>query len=226
MAYIDAGADPAARTKAAISVIAIHALLGAGLVAGLAVTGGIIDKDDTLTGTEVTLDPPPPPPDETLPEPTDTTIYTAPQAPTPPLDLNPAPPVPLDPVSDSPLDVVRDVTPLRPSPGPAATPAPTPAFTPVAARPANDTRRWITNDDYSNIDIRREREGIARYRLVIGSNGRVDACEITGSTGYTSLDAATCRLIERRARFDPATNNQGERVVGTYIGSVTWQIPE
>jgi protein TonB len=86
--------------------------------------------------------------------------------------------------------------------------------------------RWITTDDYSRSDLTRNREGTARYRLVIGSDGRVDACEITSSTGHTSLDTATCRLIERRARFDPATNSQGNRVVGTYSGSVTWQIPE
>ncbi len=224
MAFVDAGADPAARNKAAVSVIAIHALLGFGLVAGLTVTGVVNPADPPITGTEVTLDPPPPPPDDTLPDPADTVIYTAPQLPTPPIDLNPVPPIPMPPVGDLPPDTIRIVTP--PSPGPVATPAPTPAFAPVSARPANDMRRWITSEDYSRSDLVRNREGTARYRLVVGSDGRVGACEITASTGHTTLDNATCRLIERRARFEAATNSSGERVVGTYSGSVTWQIPE
>lgn len=61
---------------------------------------------------------------------------------------------------------------------------------------------------------------------MIGSNGRVNECEITRSSGHASLDRNTCRLIERRARFDPATNNRGETTVGTYSGSITWQIPD
>lgn len=228
MAYIDAGADPAARTKAAISVIAIHALLGAGIVAGLTVSGAIPTTTTIFEGTEIPLDPPPPPPDDTTPEPSEAEVYIAPQAPTPPIDLIPTPPTPMDPVRDTSRDVVRVVIPPRttPTPGPVATPAPTPAFAPVGARPSNNLQSWITTEDYSRSDLTRNREGTASYRLVVGSNGRVDACEITTSTGHTSLDTATCRLIERRARFNPATNGQGNRVVGTYSGSVTWQIPE
>ncbi|QZH75120.1 MAG: TonB family protein [Erythrobacter sp.] len=227
MAYIDAGADPAARTKAAAWVIAIHALLGAGLVLGLAVKEVLQPAPPPITGTEVKLDPPPLP-DDPIPEPADTSVYVAPQNPTPPIVLTPLPPIPMPPVSNDSSEVTRIVIPPRPSstPGPVASPAPTPAFTPVAARPANNMQSWITTDDYSRSNLTREREGTARYRLVVGSNGRVDACEITSSTGHASLDTATCRLIERRARFDPATNNRGERVVGTYTGSVTWQIPE
>ncbi len=227
MAYVDSGADTAARTKAAVSVIAIHALLGFGLVAGLALTPVLVDEDTGLSETS-SLIPRPRHPTKSSPSQSNSPIYVPPQAPTPRLDVNNTQPVPLDPVSDTPPEVPRTFETPRPlpTPGPIATPAPTPAFTPVSARPANDMHRWITADDYSRSDLTRNREGNARYRLVIGSNGRVDACEITSSTGHTSLDTATCRLIERRARFDPATNNQGERVVGTYTGNVTWQIPE
>ena len=113
-------------------------------------------------------------------------------------------------------------------PGPAVIPPtpPAPAITPVGASPRNGPAGWITTNDYARSDLVREREGTAGYRLVIGSDGRVDACEITRSSGHSSLDRNTCRLIESRARFDPATNNRGETTVGTYTGTVTWQIPE
>ena len=97
---------------------------------------------------------------------------------------------------------------------------------PSAASPRNGPAGWITSNDYARSDLVREREGTAGYRLVIGSNGRVDACEITRSSGHASLDSNTCRLIESRARFEPAKNNRGETTVGTYTGTVTWQIPE
>ena len=45
MSYLDTHADPAARTRAIIAVGAVHALIGAGLVAGLTVTG-LVNVDD------------------------------------------------------------------------------------------------------------------------------------------------------------------------------------
>ena len=41
-----------------------------------------------------------------------------------------------------------------------------------------------------------------------------------------ALDDATCRLISRRAQFDPATDETGARVPGTYTGSVRWELPD
>ena len=230
MAYIDAGADPAARAKAAVTVIGIHALLGFGLVAGLAVTGSLPTIDRGFEGLIFDTDPPEIP-DETETIPDDTAPpYSPPQAPDAPFALDTPTVIDFAPVTDRPRDVVLIPGPIpgpTASPGPIATPSPPPsAFTPVGPRPSDNVQRWITSDDYSRSDLMREREGTARYRLVIGSNGSVDACEITASTGHSSLDRTTCRLLERRARFDAATDRTGAKVVGTYTGSVTWQIPE
>ena len=40
------------------------------------------------------------------------------------------------------------------------------------------------------------------------------------------LDEATCELVTRRARFDPAKNNQGRAVAGNYSSAVRWQLPD
>jgi len=226
MAYLDAGSNPADRAKAAASVIGIHALLGFGLVAGLAVTGFVpIENDGPIIGTEVILEPPPIE-DELEPvSEASTTAAPLPQAPETPFEFT-APIVNVAPVEEGPSDVVLIPLPSPvPSPGPIATPPP-PAFTPVGPRPRNNVQSWITADDYSRADIIREREGTARYRLVVGSDGRVDACEITASTGHRSLDRNTCRLLRRNARFNAATDGSGAQVVGTYSGTVTWQIPK
>ena len=83
----------------------------------------------------------------------------------------------------------------------------------------------MTADDYPSRDLRDGNEGTALFRVVVGSNGRVSACEIVRSSGHAGLDAATCKAVTARARFTPATDENGARVVGTYSSSVRWQIP-
>lgn len=228
MSYVNATATPADRAKAAASVIAIHALVGFGVVTGLTVVGGLPEIRTIIEGRNV-IEPPPPPPPPTdelvLPNVPVSPPMTAPQ---PPLDLNQPTDTYVAPPRFDDTPTVRFANP--PADGPIVdippAPPPTPAITPRAAAPRNGPAGWITNNDYSNADLRRENEGTARYRLVIGSDGRVDACEITASTGHDSLDRATCRLITSRARFEAATDGTGARVVGTYSGTVSWQIPE
>ncbi|MWV27732.1 TonB family protein [Aurantiacibacter rhizosphaerae] len=228
MAYANATVSPTARLRAAAGVIAIHAVVGAGIIAGLAVTGVITEDDGGLVA-YFNPDPPapPPPPPEIVPEQAEQALAPI-TAPKPPIEfLRPAP-VEAAPVNPN----ISDVVVLNPPrtleiPGPEVImPTPSPSFSAIAASPRNGPAGWITTNDYARSDLVRDREGTAGYRLVIGSDGKVDACEITRSSGHSTLDRNTCRLLERRARFDPAKNDRGETTVGTYTGSVTWQIPE
>ena len=56
--------------------------------------------------------------------------------------------------------------------------------------------------------------------------GKVTGCSITRSTGHGALDAATCELVSKRARFDAARDGTGKPVAGNFTGSITWNIPE
>ncbi|HTO28866.1 MAG TPA: energy transducer TonB, partial [Devosia sp.] len=89
-----------------------------------------------------------------------------------------------------------------------------------------DRSGWVTTADYPARDLRLGHTGTAKYRVVISSSGKVQSCEITGSSGFTGLDEATCKYVSRRARFEPASNGNGEKIVGTWSGSVSWRIPE
>jgi protein TonB len=51
-------------------------------------------------------------------------------------------------------------------------------------------------------------------------------CEVTGSSGSAELDNATCKLVQRRAKFAPATDKAGAATVGYYFNSARWFIPE
>jgi len=112
---------------------------------------------------------------------------------------------------------------LAPPPPP---PSPTPSFDPVPARVSNNQGTWVTQGDYKSSWIARNYEGTVGYRLSVGAGGRVDGCAITKSSGVSALDEATCQLITRRARFDPAMNAQGRATGGSYSGAVRWQLPD
>jgi protein TonB len=228
MAYIDQARDPRRRATAILAVGAIHAVIAVGLVTGLTVSG-FIEQDEIFTA--IPLDDPsptPPPPDHVPPQPADQ--LPLPRAPLPPIPLPPQPGPTidvLDPADPAPIDYGPLAQP-QPTPTVSSSPAPvpSPSFTPKAASPRTSPTSWISTDDYPARPLRNGVEGLSGYRVVIGSDGRVSACEITASSGNSELDRETCRLITRRARFDPATNASGEKVVGTYSGTVRWEIPD
>jgi periplasmic protein TonB len=231
MAYIDQARDPRRRATAILAVGTIHAIIAVGLVVGLTVTG-FQEQDETITAIPLPDPVPTPTPEPEPPQPSDK-LPPAALAPLPPLPLPPQPaPVPdvFDPADVGPLEPALPVLP-QPSPTarvtpPPPLPTPTPSFTPRSASPRGNPGSWISTEDYPARPLRNGVEGLSGYRLVIGSDGRVSACEITASSGSSELDRETCRLITRRARFEPATNSSGGKVVGTYSGTVRWEIPD
>ncbi|WP_374405076.1 energy transducer TonB [Pelagerythrobacter sp.] len=225
MAYMDAR-SPQDRAKSIAGVVAVHGALAYALLFGLQATG-VIETVPSLTGetvTEVPIDPPPPPkPDEIVDEPATSQSYVH------------VPDTPVDLVSDDPLITIVDdpLPPLKPieleafpTPGPTPSGQSTPRFDAIAAKPSNDTSRWVTTGDYRSSWISRELTGVARFRVQVGADGRVAQCTVTGSSGHAELDRATCDLVTRRARFDPARDAQGEKAPGSYSSAVSWRLPE
>ncbi|MGB7409086.1 MAG: energy transducer TonB [Pontixanthobacter sp.] len=111
-------------------------------------------------------------------------------------------------------------------PRPEPEPEPEPRFTPKDPAPRGNPGSWASARDYPSRALREEREGVTRFRVNVGTNGRVTNCTVTGSSGHSDLDQETCKLVTRRARFNPATNGQGNEVAGTWSNAVRWQIPE
>ena len=105
------------------------------------------------------------------------------------------------------------------------TPSPVPSFAPKSARPRGKTMGWVTTNDYPTSDLRQEHEGSVRYRLTIGAGGKVSDCAVVTSSGFEGLDQATCANLTRRGQFEPATDDNGARVTGSYSGTVTWRLP-
>jgi TonB family protein len=106
-----------------------------------------------------------------------------------------------------------------------APPPPPPTNAPVAV-PKGNPGFWVNTDDYPSHALRNELEGTVAFTLEVGVNGRVDKCTVTLSTGYEVLDSSTCSNIRRRARFDPALNEEGYPVPGKYSNRVRWVLPK
>ncbi|MBC7492308.1 MAG: energy transducer TonB, partial [Novosphingobium sp.] len=49
---------------------------------------------------------------------------------------------------------------------------------------------------------------------------------VTRSSGSEELDQATCPMIQKRARFKPAADDNGNPREGSYSSSVAWRIPK
>jgi protein TonB len=217
MAYLDRTADPNRRTTAISGVIAIHALIGYLLMTGL-VYKFVPREGGGTVGYAIPLPTPTPPPTPT-PQPSASPSTAPTPAPWPPIPVATPTPTP------GPIPTPGPQPTAGPTPGPTATPTHAAVFKPKPAVPKSDPRKWVTTDDYPSRDLREGNEGLTLFRAVVGTNGRVSACEIVRSSGHPGLDAATCKAVSARARFEPATDENGAKVVGTYSNSVRWQIP-
>ena len=219
MAYLDRTHDPRRRGIAIGGVVAIHALLGYVVLTGLA-EHFAPNHRDRLTSFFDPLPPPPTPTPAPQPRQTQKTVTHVDKL------IVPTPPVKLDDGAD--LLVPPRTNDLDPGNKLIALPPQPPVhvgITPKAATPRNSPASWALTDDYPARDLREENEGTTVFRVTVGTDGLVSGCSIVHSSGHPGLDAATCSAVKRRARFAPATDENGARVAGSYTNSVRWQIP-
>ncbi len=119
-----------------------------------------------------------------------------------------------DDLSKSPDGDWADVPPpLPPSRGPLS-------VAPGSARPLGDVADWVTADDYPAAALRAGLEGRTSVTLTVGGDGRPIACRVAVSSGFGSLDRATCGAMMARGRFNPPGGTR--RWTSPYI---RWQIP-
>lgn len=190
------------------------------LIKGLAVT--FIDRPppERTTAEQIELEPIPTPiPPPPLPKPPETVDTRV--APVKPLVHLPSANAPefVD-VPLPPLPPIGDMT--LADPVPSSTPA---LITPRAPKPRNAAGTWATTNDYPARDLREGNQGTVGFLLTVGTDGKVLSCAVTRPSGHPGLDKAACDNVTRRARFDPATDETGARVTGTYGGTIRWTIP-
>jgi TonB family protein len=75
-----------------------------------------------------------------------------------------------------------------------------------------DLRTLFSADDYPAEALRKGEEGTVQVELVVDTSGRVSGCTTVQTSGSATLDRATCAILSRRARFNPAHDVNGNAV--------------
>lgn len=200
------------RQIALVGVAVLHAILGYAIVSGFAISvvKKIIEPLEAVNVKEdapLPDEPPPPPPKE---------IEIPPYVPPPEVSIQ----------SDAPTNSITVQSNIaRPEPVAAPAPQAPPAPPAVAPSPATPRGRGnvFSDDDYPSASRAAEEEGVARVSYVVGTDGRVSQCEVMQSSGFKRLDDATCSIIQRRYRFNPATRD-GQPVAERKTQPVRWRL--
>jgi protein TonB len=221
MAFVDQDRRREMVSSGAIA-IALVSVVGYALVSGLSVR--IIPTIPWDIPTQSWRHPlPPPPPPEPRPQQRKTSSQAAdthslPQQ--PPIDIHPIDPGTIDLGSgpatfpDNGFPKIDTGTPQQSHPDLSA-----------RAMPTGNPGGWVTTDDYPPAAARAGLEGRTGFRLDIGSDGRATACTVVSSSGSNELDRTACRLLQRRARFTPAKDVEGQAITSHYSGTVVWTLP-
>ena len=92
-------------------------------------------------------------------------------------------------------------------------------------RPLNASS-WVSIKDYPAESLTEHAQGTVGLQLAIDPEGYVSGCTVSSSSGFRSLDAATCSLIFVRGRFSAAHDAAGQPTASTYATKITWRYPD
>ncbi|HET7282543.1 MAG TPA: energy transducer TonB [Sphingomicrobium sp.] len=204
-------------TMAIVMTVAVVGSLMYAIVTGLAYN--VIKKtvQDLKT---FNVEEKPPPPEPPPPPPKDMPKVPPPPVQPPPLvRVNTPPPPTIAVVTAPPPPYIPPVAPAPPQP------PPPPRKVQSATSAKGDLRTLFSADDYPAAAQSAGAEGTAQAELTIGPDGRVVGCNLTRSTGNSSLDSATCNILRRRAKFTPARDSNGNPTTDTVsTPPIVWRL--
>jgi len=92
-------------------------------------------------------------------------------------------------------------------------------------KPKSSPGRWLTYRDYPTDLLRKGYQGYVQVRLSVDANGKPTNCHIQQSTRPEGFDAAVCRGLMRKARFEPAVTQSGEAIASYWRTAVRFSTP-
>jgi protein TonB len=128
-----------------------------------------------------------------------------------------------------PIQVVETpyIPPVAPVMAPPAPPPPPQPRKVQSASARGSLLGLFSTEDYPASALASGATGTAQAQLTIGTDGRVVGCSLVRSTGNGALDAATCNILRRRAKFTPARDSNGNATTDTVMTpTIRWEIPE
>ena len=97
---------------------------------------------------------------------------------------------------------------------------------PQPTRALSNLASYVSSDDYPVEALRNDEQCTVGFRLQVGSDGKPTGCSIVSSSGSSSLDSTTCRIMMERARFEPARDARGRAVPDQSSGRIRWVLPD
>jgi TonB family protein len=91
-----------------------------------------------------------------------------------------------------------------------------------AAEAAN--REFVVKN-YPPGALKRGEQGRVAFRLTIEPDGSLSRCEVTESSGFSSLDDETCEIMVFNARLTPVRGEDGRAIRATQNGFIVWRLP-
>jgi periplasmic protein TonB len=85
-------------------------------------------------------------------------------------------------------------------------------------------RGELRDSDYPRSALDAGAAGTVHLRFTVGVNGRVTECEVTRSSGNADLDETTCRLIQKRFRYEPSRDASGRPYADIVTGEHVWTL--
>jgi TonB family protein len=92
------------------------------------------------------------------------------------------------------------------------------------AAPASDPGTWISSEEYPSNLLARGVQGLVQFRMIVNAEGHPTSCTIQQSTRPVEFDETVCRVLMRRARFDPALDAQGKPITSYWRSTVHFMI--
>lgn len=93
---------------------------------------------------------------------------------------------------------------------------------PLATRAVADLVKLFSSLDYPAIALQKGQSGIVSFALLIDEQGRVADCTVMDTSGVASLDAQTCSVLTRRAKFKPGRDRDGKPAKDAITGRIKW----
>ncbi len=84
----------------------------------------------------------------------------------------------------------------------------------------------VSDADYPDEAIRAGAQGMVRFALDVGADGRVTGCTVELSSGSPVLDQTTCQVMSSRAQFVPARDAAGRVATDRVHSAIRWVLPQ
>ena len=73
--------------------------------------------------------------------------------------------------------------------------------------------------------LKRGEQGKVTFRLTIEPDGSLGSCDVTQSSGFSTLDRETCEIMVHYARLKPVRDEEGRAIRATQDGYIVWRLP-